>query len=186
MKIIEPFKDIIFEICLNENLNEYLKYSRKLKKQKGRKISNVGGFQSDQLDLKEKIIQSLIKNIETHANIICNDFLKINKKIKLSNMWFNINYYKDYNISHVHSFSIMSGVFYIKTLKNSGNLIFKRNHALEYCVKDTPVEYNSFNSTTFTIPSKENTLYLFPSWYEHYVEPNLSKEERVSVSFNLT
>jgi uncharacterized protein (TIGR02466 family) len=185
LKAIELFKDIIFEIPLNENLKEYLKYSKKLKKQKGRKISNVGGFQSDELDLKEKILQSLIKNIEYYANIFCNDILKVNKKITLTSMWLNINYYKDYNISHVHSFSMLSGVFYIKTLKNSGNLIFKRNHALEYCIKDKPVEYNSYNATTFTIPSKENNLYIFPSWYEHYVEPNLSKEERVSISFNL-
>ena len=59
LKAIELFKDIIFEIPLNENLKEYLKYSKKLKKQKGRKISNVGGFQSDELDLKEKILLAL-------------------------------------------------------------------------------------------------------------------------------
>ena len=186
MKAIELFKDIILETSLNENLNEYLKYSKKLKKQKGRKISNIGGFQSEELDLKEKTIQSLVKNIENYADIFCKDVLKLNKKIRLTSMWLNINYFKDYNISHVHSFSILSGVFYIKTLKNSGNLIFKRNHALEYCIKDNLLEYNSYNSTTFTIPSKENSLYIFPSWYEHYVEPNLSKEERISISFNLT
>jgi uncharacterized protein (TIGR02466 family) len=186
MEAIEIFKDIVFKIYLKENLNDFLKYSKKLKKQKGRKISNVGGFQSDELDLKEKILQSLIKNIENYANIFCKDILKVNKKITLNSMWLNINYYKDYNISHVHSFSVLSGVFYIKTLKNSGNLIFKKNHALEYCINERLVDYNLYNSTTYNIPSKENTLYLFPSWYEHYVEPNLSKEERISISFNLT
>ena len=185
MKTIELFKDIILEIYLNENLNEYFKYSKKFEQQKGRKKSNKGGFQSEDLDLKEEIIQSLIKNIENYANIFCKDVFKLNKKLTLTNMWLNINYYKDYNISHVHNFSILSGVFYIKTLENSGNLIFKRNHALEYFIKDNLVEYTPYNSSTFTIPSKENTLYLFPSWYEHYVEPNLSKEERVSISFNL-
>ena len=186
MKVIELFKDIIFETSLNENLNEYLKYAKKLEHQKGRKNSNKGGFQSKNLDLKEEIIQSLIKNIENNANIFFKNVFKLNKKLTLRNMWLNINYYKDYNINHVHNFSILSGVFYIKTLENSGNLIFKRNHALEYCIDNDFLEYNSFNSTIWNIPSKENTLYLFPSWYEHYVEPNLSKEERISISFNLT
>jgi uncharacterized protein (TIGR02466 family) len=185
MKIIEIFKEVIFEICLNENLNDFLEYSKKLKKENGRKKSNAGGFQSDDLNLKELILQSLIKNIENYGNVFCNEILKMNKKITLSNMWLNINFYKDYNVSHVHPFSVLSGVFYIKSLKNSGSLIFEKNHSLEYCIKDQPIEYNLCNSTFHVIPPKENTLYLFPSWYKHCVEPNLSNEERISISFNL-
>ena len=116
-KIIEIFKEVIFEISLNENLKDFLEYSKKLKKN-GRKRSNVGGFQSHDLNLKELILQSLIKNIENYGNIFCNEILKINKKITLNNMWLNINFYKDYNISHVHPFSVLSGVFYIKCLEN--------------------------------------------------------------------
>jgi len=185
MKVIETFKDVICEINLNENLNNFLKFSKKLQKQKGVKKSNIGGFQSDDLNLKEPILQLLIKNIEIYANVFCCEILKFNKKLILNNMWLNINYFKDYTNSHVHPFSVVSGVFYIKCLKNSGNLIFKKNHALEHFIKESPINYNSYNSSTWNIFPKENTLYLFPSWYEHYVEPNLSKEERISISFNL-
>ena len=184
-KIIEIFKEVVFKICLNENLNGFLEYSKKLKKENGRKKSNVGGFQSNDLNLKELILQSLIKNIENYGNIFCNEILKINKKITLSNMWLNINFYKDYNISHVHPFSVLSGVFYIKSLENSGSLIFEKDSSSEYYIKDKLIEYNLCNSTSYIIPPKENTLYLFPSWYKHCVGPNLSNEERISISFNL-
>ena len=34
-------------------------------------------------------------------------------------------------------------------------------------------------------PVAENTLYLFPGWLNHFVNPNLNKtEERISISFN--
>ncbi len=32
---------------------------------------------------------------------------------------------------------------------------------------------------------KANTLYIFPSWIKHLVKPNMSDEERISISFNV-
>ena len=31
----------------------------------------------------------------------------------------------------------------------------------------------------------ENMIYMFPSWIEHYVEPNRSDEDRISMAFNI-
>ena len=36
-----------------------------------------------------------------------------------------------------------------------------------------------------TIEPLKNTLLLFPSWLKHRVEPNLSKKNRICISFNL-
>jgi len=41
MKLIEIFKDAVFQIQLNENLKNYIKFSKQLKKV-GRTKSNVG------------------------------------------------------------------------------------------------------------------------------------------------
>ena len=46
-------------------------------------------------------------------------------------------------------------------------------------------EYNSVNSHTWWLRPKEGTLYIFPSWIRHMVKPNMSDEERVSISFNV-
>ena len=54
------------------------------------------------------------------------------------------NNFKDFNLPHVHSFSILSGVFYIKIPKNSGNLIFKSSDQLENFVHPSLiVNYNN-------------------------------------------
>ena len=46
-------------------------------------------------------------------------------------------------------------------------------------------KYNEYNSSIWSIDPKENLLVLFPSNMEHFVEPNLNKNnERISISFN--
>ena len=45
-------------------------------------------------------------------------------------------------------------------------------------------EFNKYNSSYHWMPAKENTLYIFPSWLKHKVEPNMNNDERISISFN--
>ena len=44
--------------------------------------------------------------------------------------------------------------------------------------------YNEYNSSTWKIEPEKNLCVLFPSYLNHYVEPNLNKKERISISFN--
>jgi len=186
IKVIETFKSCVAEIKLNENLEELISFFKKLKIKEGRKLSNVGGFQSKDINLNDPLLKPLIKKIENYSNIFCNQFLNINKKLNLTNIWANINNFKDFNLPHNHGFSILSGVFYIKIPKNSGNLIFKTDHQLENFVpRSLIINYNNYNSSTWEFCPKINTLYLFPSWYIHYVGPNLSNKERITTAFNL-
>lgn len=186
MKLIELFKQPVLEIKLNENLKKISNFCLKIKKENKKKtISNVGGFQSNNLNIEENVLKSLIKNILTNSNIFSNEILKIKNKINISNIWVNINGYKDFNKPHTHPFSIISGVFYVKTPKNCGNIIFLNDSKIENYILEGIVDYNQYNSSYWFLPAKENTLYLFPSWLNHYVEPNLSNEERISISFNL-
>lgn len=186
MEIIEIFKHCVFRTKLNEDLNSLIKFSKKLKNQQGRILSNVGGFQSKDLNLNENILQSLISEILKFGNIFSKEVLCINKQMSLENIWLNINYYKDYNMVHNHPFSIISGVFYVKTPKKCGNLKFyKDTDSSSFLHQNIVYNYNNFNSETWKFIPEENMLYLFPSWYKHLVEQNLSKQERISISFNL-
>jgi uncharacterized protein (TIGR02466 family) len=157
------------------------------KEQKGRLLSNQGGFQSNDLNKKEPCLESLIKKIELNSNLLFNNYLKIKCKLSLDNIWININRHKDFNIQHIHPFSKLSGVFYIKTPSNSGNITFVSDFPVENFINLSNVmEHNAYNSPSWSFEPEENTLYLFPSWLKHYVNPNLSKQERISISFNLT
>ena len=170
LKTIEDF-------CINLN-----------SKDKGKYISNAGGWQSNNLNLNKKIpeLKELLIDITKHGDVFVNN-LKLKDKIKIHNFWININGYKDYNITHKHPGALISGVYYVKTPKDCGNIIFEHpSESFQSEWRMIPSEYNNYNSLTWWLPSEENSLYLFPSWLKHRVEPNLNKNQnRISISFNL-
>jgi len=186
MQQIELFKQSIFKVKLNEDLNKITNFCLKIyKTEEGRKKSNFGGYQSNDLNKDEIFLNSLINHIEINSNKIMKNHFKINDKIFLKNIWFNINKYKDFNVQHTHPFSKISGVFYVKTPENSGNIVFINKTKIDNYLDNFIFEYNQHNSSTWSIKPEENELYFFPSWLNHFVEPNLSKKERISFSFNL-
>jgi uncharacterized protein (TIGR02466 family) len=183
------FKISIYENDLNINNNKLLKHILDLKKKsKGVIKTNITGWQSNHLTLNDSIYNEL-------NNEISNSFLKYINQIPLKNdfkitsMWANVNGYKDYNVVHDHGSSVISGVFYIKTPKQCGNIFFK--HPFSQVMKNVwygSVKENSYyNATSFKIEPTENKLILFPGWLEHGVESNLNKKEpRISISFNIS
>ena len=102
-------------------------------------------------------------------------------------MWFNINLYKDINSFHRHGGADISGVYYIKTPNDCGNIIFEHpaTDLFDYYFLNRPQELNAYNSSTWWMSAEVNMLYLFPGWLKHSVEANKNKtEERISISFN--
>ena len=187
IEIIYIFKHSITRIKLKENINEIYKFCiNSNKKQKGQIKSNLGGYHSDNLNIKEPILNSLVNNIELNANLVSKELFKINIDLKIDSMWFIINKYKDFNLPHTHTFSKISGVFYVNVPKDSGDLVFMNDAQIEsYLDRPYISEYSIHNSSSYFFTPEENMLYLFPSWLSHYVKPNLSKEKRISISFNL-
>ena len=152
----------------------------------GNFVSNVGGYQSYNLMYYPTDLRPLVDEIESHSNKFSEEFLST--KQVLSNIWININRYKDSNKSHFHAGADISGVYYVKTPDDCGKIAFEHPaiDVLDYYYSPEPSkEFNEYNSQIWWKPAVENRLYLFPSWLKHHVEPNLNKtEERVSISFN--
>lgn len=187
--IIDLFKILIYEKQLKLNNEEIIKYCRKLKKHdKGKQITNVGGWQSTDLQGKHFILNELFEDIEHFGNEY-GKVLGLKLPLKIDNIWININDYKDFNLEHFHGNSLISGVYYVKTQNNSGNIVFC-NPSIDIMQQDwnkyTIEEHTIINSPRWIMPSKSGTLYLFPNYLKHFVQPNLSKSDRISISFNLT
>ena len=191
MAIQEIFSVPIYKIKLDLNVKElqsFCQWKSIDEYESGKVLSNRGGYHSNNLNLKDAALQPLIKEIETHSSQFAETFLSKNKQI-LINMWFNINLYKDFNISHNHSGDDISGVYYIKTPNECGNIIFEHpaKDLFDYYFLNVEnrKEVNVYNARTWWMPSEVNMLYLFPAWLNHSVETNKNKtEERISISFN--
>lgn len=183
VELIELFKVPLFFISLDLDTTAIEKYCLDYQdKDEGRTLSNVGGYQSNNVE-----ITPLAKEINKYLDVFSGAY-GISDESEVGNMWININGFKDHNKLHSHPNSLFSGVYYVKTPDKCGNIIFENpsHDIIEHTYYSTKFNgYNSFNSTTHWQEAKENTLYVFPSWLKHRVEPNLSNEKRISISFNI-
>ena len=173
---------------LNLNNKKILNHCLKQKKHlKTAFKSNIGGWQSPALNGRHQPLEKLITEILTMGETFRKN-LNFKNPLKLANMWININGYGHNNIPHVHPNSILSGVYYVKTFKDSGNIVFYHpgSSLMEYDWQSFKIEkYTPSNACTWKFESAQGYLFMFPSWLLHRVDNNLSKKERVSISFNL-
>jgi uncharacterized protein (TIGR02466 family) len=154
----------------------------------GVRVSNEGGWHSLHLDLMHDKTADLFRNImrcvyETFIDLGLNEE-EYEPVIHVA--WININRKHQFMRHHNHIKSVFSGVYYIKVPKNSGDLEFNSPIADHKYVLDSSwvKDFNFFNSNTWKIPAEEGKLVLFPSWLIHFVQPNLSDEDRISLSFD--
>jgi uncharacterized protein (TIGR02466 family) len=155
----------------------------------GRTKSNRKGWQSQSFDLsnfnKNTEIIKLIKQIEKLASQVFNDF-GILKKIptELGNFWININHPSSFNVAHVHSNSVISGVCYIKSNDHAGNLFLHNRSDLEFINKTYTDCNNKSTFSDITYSPVQGRIIFFPGWINHSVGENKSTEDRISISFN--
>jgi uncharacterized protein (TIGR02466 family) len=134
-------------------------------------------------NLLDKFEFNVLKN---YIITIANQFLKHlesdNIQLKIDSSW--INYYKtnQYQSTHHHlPSSKISGVYYLKTNEQDGNLVFHRS------MYPFPFGKNPSNllQEFFEYTPKVGRIILFPSWAQHSVNANMTEDTRISISFNL-
>lgn len=94
-------------------------------------------------------------------------------------MWANINYPNAFNMAHIHG-AELSGVFYVKVpAGKAGRIVFVDPR------QRVSMSEKKIRCLNYPITPEEGVCIIFPSWLEHYVEPNETNETRISMSFNL-
>ena len=185
MAIHDLFKIGIYREQLPLDNKELEKYCYGIQeKQDGVNISNRGGFHSENLDKSNAELKELMKHITAYGNFYSKQIGY--GEVELYNIWCNINSYKDYNQLHCHPNAKVSGVYYVKTPENCGEIEF-HNPAYQILQQsELSRPNNHYTSLFWWMPAVEGIQYLFPSWLMHSVRPNMNKdEERISFSFNL-
>ena len=181
------FTDGVWNTTFKTDLKDYCDFIRN--NDKGRVLSNKGGYQSNDVNIKEPLLQPLIQHIETQTNAYSKLFNCKDNSFKVDNLWININGFKDTNEEHTHTGCMFSGVYYVHTPKDCGDIEFTKLsiHMMATDWADSVTSFNSFNSGRWNVPAIQHTCYIFPSYYIHRVLPNCNKEEeRYSLSFNLS
>ena len=110
----------------------------------------------------------------------------LDRKPMLGNMWANINYSGGYNRPHVHPNCLFSGVYYVKTQPQCGELVVNDPRPGIQTMMPTrkPGQPPKHLWREAHIEPIQGRLIMFPAWLWHCVEENKSNDMRISVSFN--
>tara|TARA_B100000242_G_scaffold263669_1_gene210747 strand:- start:1129 stop:1704 length:576 start_codon:yes stop_codon:yes gene_type:complete len=178
------FPSVIWSGMLNGVDNDKIEtfaYDRK-NLDKGVQISNYIGWQSNSIKQGDNEEFDVLVNAITEQVNFCAAQAEM-PTLHIQNIWININTPGAYNTLHNHAGAVLSGVYYIKSDPSQGNIMFERNDGAEYFLP--PMEKpNYFTSTATTYKAMTGAIYVFPGWLKHSVQPNLTKDDRLSISFN--
>lgn len=106
-------------------------------------------------------------------------------KPSIMNMWTTIYPPGAYVPEHVHSNSLLSGVFYAKATERCGNIVFRDPASVAKIMFMRNMTEFPAVETLHVQPVKTGAMVIFPAWLPHSTEPNESDDDRIIISFNL-
>ena len=185
MKTLDLFKTPIFTDVMHLDRERLETKIRKFSKETKNLnyISNVGGFQGD--DFRDEKFTEALKNV-----------LPISEEHPLKNIrahvWANINGTGHSNSRHHHFVNEpsmwMSGVYYVKVHPAAGGRIRfwdPRGPWVRPMFDHLYYGGKGGGGDVYVIQPHDGMVIFFPPWLEHDVEPNMSKKDRISISFNI-
>ena len=172
---------------INEQMYKFIKITQS-KDQQGISKSNIKGWHSKDFNMQENEPKNFIKFILPAIEQVITDmnWEKQKQSININNMWAIINTGGSANLRHQHGNSTISGAYYVRAPKNSGDIVFYDPRPAPVYTYPKALNPNLLNAQVNGINPKEGALVLFPSYLDHSVNENLSNEERIVISFNIS
>ena len=171
ISILKYNKDITKELEYIENGIKYFK------------MESDGNLRStDSYLLEHNQLLDIRKFIEEGLDKFTTQVLSSKQKLKVTQAWSSKNPKWSMVHEHIHSNSIVSGVFYFRVNGDQPPITF---HKPQYeLVSMDYTDNNNFNSNAFKLRINAGELILFPSQARHSVSINKSDDIRISLSFN--
>jgi uncharacterized protein (TIGR02466 family) len=158
--------------------------------EQGAQKTNFGGWQSDDDLFKFEQFRWLLDSIIALGNTLAPEFCT-DKKFNDGHLWANVNGPGDFNAMHTHPESILSGAVYLKFDSEEQGIIefFDAREGSPTSQWQCYMQFedkNAFTEPVHSVVPREGDILFFPGWAKHWVSPNLSDHDRVSVSFNMS
>ena len=106
--------------------------------------------------------------------------------------WYNVNRYGDHHGPHNHPRCTMSGTYYVSVPSDQEQVEdpLARPACISFYDPRTGANMNAVGTEydakpVYVVSPTAGTLLMWPSPVQHAVHPNLSREHRISISFNL-
>jgi len=190
MKTFKLFSKVVHTNILVITEEERLLALDILKKEEFREAGTATGqdnlpYTSDNLYILDKPELSFLKNkIMEYVHHFMWDMMKYNNNnFKMTTSWIAKSSPGQTSHWHNHNNCFYSGVFYIDTHENCGDIKFTSMDNRRYNLIVS--EYNEMNSVEFYVRPDNLRLLLFPAETYHQVAKNESTKDRYSIAFNV-
>ena len=125
----------------------------------------------------------LKKQLTNELNNFFHNVMNYESEFKITTSWFTKSQKSQSSNYHNHNNSMFSGILYLQTDENSGDISFEDFNNRRY--KLNVKEYNIYNCTEYQIKPIDGLLILFPSEVHHKILKNNSNIVRHSLAFNI-
>ena len=156
---------------------------------RGVERTNFGGWQSDDDLYKHPEFVWLSQRIMALANQVAPHF---SAKACFDDgiLWANVNRHGDFNAMHTHPDAILSGSVYLKVdCAEQGVIQFldarEGSPTAHWRCYTKLHDKTALTDQAVTVAPREGDILFFPGWLKHWVTPNLTNKERISVAFNI-
>jgi uncharacterized protein (TIGR02466 family) len=189
--VFDIFPTTVFSGNLNVDNDKVLNecYQMKIDDPQGVERSNYNGWQSKLQHLEDNncwLDYPIISDLAAKGIQFINEMmieLKYDVKFREDACcwWTNVNDKFSYNVLHSHPKSDIVGVYYPKiSSSDQGEITFVRTDGSLYNDLYSESGDNCFHKLSV----EQGKIYFFPAHLLHYVSPNQTNQERVSISFN--
>jgi uncharacterized protein (TIGR02466 family) len=185
---IQPlFASVLAQTELDLDREPIIDLAYRLKEQgPGVCVSNEGGWQSS-LVTQEPEMAPVIAQLTGLLNELYLDLgFKSEYQQTIRDIWININGAGDYNKPHTHPGAFFSGVYYLQAEEWAGalelvNPVTEHRYTIPHGLAD---QANHWTEGVKWVVPKPGLVAIFSPWLLHYVQPNHSGHDRISVAFN--
>ena len=143
------------------------------------------GWQSESSLHQRQELNDLVSCVNSAAQSVLR-FLKIGESaIDITGCWATVLRKSAEHRIHTHPNNFLSGVYYLRTHQGADTINFHDPRSQAGIIRPPVMELSAANTDQVVVNVMNGTLLMFPSYLQHSVAPNMSEEERISISFNL-
>ena len=142
-------------------------------------------WQTKSADLhKQKEFKEFAELVISTSKEILDELKYDVEDIAITDMWATVLKSGENHPAHTHSNNFLSGVYYLHSSQGA-SIVFRDPRPAADVIMPRLKESIIENSSLLEYTSKQNRAIFFPSWLPHYVKPNKSTANRISIAWNI-
>ena len=133
---------------------------------------------------KQKEFKEFAELVISTSKEILNELKYDVEDIVITDMWATVLKSGEHHPAHTHSNNFLSGTYYLHS-DQGASIMFQDPRPAAGVILPRMTEQTMTNASLLTYDSKQNRAIIFPSWLPHYVKPNKSTNNRISIAWNI-